>query len=999
MKGRIVLPLLVAGAMLLALFAGAFSSPATAAAPAERAVREPVVGKPVAAVAWNGDLRNLPQLEALPDQAVQVVPQGEVPIRLPNTPSGWIDPVVQTRQGIGQMPSPIMSFKGLQRSDAGGWIPPDTNGDVGPSHYIQTVNIGIGIYDKATGAQLVKISFDSLFDGTGTSCDNQNRGDVIALHDHLADRWILSDFSLPSGGPYLECIAVSQTGDPVSGGWYFYAINAGNAYGSWHDYPKLGVWPDAYYMTANMFTPNYGAKVWAIDRAAMLNGQPVTTVSFDLGQAYWSLLPANLEGPEPPAGSPEYFASVDFPNTLHLWQFHVDWDTPGNSTFTGPTDLTVADFGYIQDIPQPSPGELVDSLADRLMMQLQYRNFGSFESLWVNHTVPSGGVAGVRWHEVRDPGGTPALFQEGTYQPDGSYRWMGSLAVDGDGNMALGYSASSESLKPAIRYAGRLAGEVPGTLLQGETSLIEGTGVQTGGGNRWGDYSAMSVDPSDDCTFWYTTEYYEVNGSNWQTRIGSFKFPSCGQPKGTLEGTVHDANTMAGLAHAPVVAAGADMTLTAETDANGHYSMSLPGGTYAVTAGPLPPGYPEAVTIPGVEVTAGSTTSLDIPLAPQPYLAEGTLLVDDSVPGGNGNGYPEPGESGMLLWEGLANTGADAATGVTAQIVALTPGVTVAVAEADYPDIAAGQTMTNTTPFEFSIDASLACGTMLEFEKTVTTDQGTFTIPFSLYAKVPLPVTPLLYDDMENGSANWTTGGTNNRWAITTEQSHSPTHAWSDSPNGNYLDNTNSWLRSPVFDLSGKTDFTLSFWHKYALEDGWDYGYVEYSLDGGATWQPALASYSGSQADWVQQTFALPAFDSQPAAAFRLRLQSDSNVTEDGWYIDDVDLSYEPFACYDPVIPTGVPTLLTPADGSTVPSQTVTFTWQAGPGGKPAGYDLELDGAVITTTEPTYVTTLGPGQHTWRVRAFNSLGYSDYAAPWTVVVKTFVYLPLMMRNH
>ncbi len=193
----------------------------------------------------------------------------------------------------------------------------------------------------------------------------------------------------------------------------------------------------------------------------------------------------------------------------------------------------MAPYSEIWDIPQPPPGEYVDSLGDRLMMQLQYRNFDTHESLWVNHTVASGGVAGVRWYEVRDPGDSPSVYQQGTYQPvDGNYRWMGSLAVDKDGNMALGYSVSSTTLKPAIRYAGRLVDDPLGTLPQGEASIIEGSGVQLNGAGRWGDYSAMTVDPVDDCTFWYAQEYYAVDSArNWQTRIGSFRFPTCGQPK------------------------------------------------------------------------------------------------------------------------------------------------------------------------------------------------------------------------------------------------------------------------------------------------------------------------------------------------------------------------------------------------------------------------------------------------------------------------------------
>ncbi len=517
------------------LQAGA-SSPVTLSLPGKGVVmQDPTVGEPVEPAVFNGDLRDLPQLENF-DTQPQETPLLPIPGReRPEPIPGFVDPVAQTWHGKSQMPDPIIDFAGLQGSDAGNWVPPDTNGDVGLTHYVQTVNIGIGMYDKATGTELVKISFDDFFDGTGTLCDYSNRGDVIALYDPLAGRWLITDFGwVGSSGPYYECIAVSQGEDPVSGGWYFYALLADPGDPNrLNDYPKLGVWPDAYYMSANMYYGSmWGARVWALDRDAMLNGQPMDWVAFDLGSAYWSLLPSNVRGDPPPVGAPNYFASIDYPNLLRLWEFHVDWDNPGSSTLTGPTNVPVASYSEIGDIPQPPPGEYVDSLGDRLMMQLQYRNFGTHESLWVNHTVASGGVAGVRWYEVRDPGGTPSLYQQGTYQPaDGNYRWMGSLAVDQDGNMALGYSVSSTTLKPAIRYAGRLVDDPLGTLPQGEASIIEGNGVQLNGSGRWGDYSAMTVDPVDGCTFWYTQEYYAVNSNrNWQTRIGSFRFPTCGEP-------------------------------------------------------------------------------------------------------------------------------------------------------------------------------------------------------------------------------------------------------------------------------------------------------------------------------------------------------------------------------------------------------------------------------------------------------------------------------------
>ena len=227
---------------------------------------------------------------------------------------------------------------------------------------------------------------------------------------------------------------------------------------------------------------------------------------------------------------------------MDLYEFDADFVTPANSTLTGPISVPIAPFnGYTGAIPQPGTAQGLDSLSFRLMMQLQYRNMGTHQSLWATHTVDEGGLAVARWYEVRDPGGTPTLFQQASLNPgDGVNRWMASIAADRDGNAAIGYSVANSSVYPGIRYAGRLNGEIPGQMPQTEQVLVNGAGSQTGI-KRWGDYSAMSVDPTDDCTFWYTQEYYTVNGSNWQTRIGSFKFPSCGLPKGTIAGKVVNA--------------------------------------------------------------------------------------------------------------------------------------------------------------------------------------------------------------------------------------------------------------------------------------------------------------------------------------------------------------------------------------------------------------------------------------------------------------------------
>ncbi len=381
MKRRLAVNLLVVLTVLLALGTLPGRGPLAAAPAAAQtgpasAVQGPIVGTPVVPAVFNGDLRDLPQLPAGETQPGGVIPLLPIPGHQNQTSMYFVDPVAQTAPGTGQMPAPIITFAGLQGTDAGSWVPPDTNGDVGINDYIQVVNIGIGIYDKATGTQLVKISYNDFFDGTGTLCDYSNRGDVIVKYDPLAGRWIISDFGwVGSSPPYYECIAVSQSEDPVSGGWYFYALQANPSDpNALNDYPKMGVWPDAYYMSANMFYGNTsGARVWALDRAAMLNGQPMNWVAFNLGSAYWSLLPGNLRGPQPPAGSPDYFSALDY-NMLRFWKFHVDWANPGNSTFTGPTNVPVAAFSEPNMIPQPAPGEYVDSLGDRLMYNLQYRN-------------------------------------------------------------------------------------------------------------------------------------------------------------------------------------------------------------------------------------------------------------------------------------------------------------------------------------------------------------------------------------------------------------------------------------------------------------------------------------------------------------------------------------------------------------------------------------------------------------------------------------------------
>ncbi len=960
-------------------------------------IKGPTVGPTISAGQFNGDVRSLPRIS--PGEGSEVPPPGVIKQNSSINGEGsasFADQAVQKTPANGQMPAPIMDFAGLSRNDAGGWIPPDTNGDVGPNVYIQTVNVGIGIYNKTTGENIATFDYNDLFDGTSSPCDNQNVGDVIVLYDPQVDRWIITDFALPSGGPYYECIAVSKTGDPVIGGYWFYAIqaNSGIFANAFNDYPKLGVWSDGWYMSANMFVENdgfLGVRVWALDRAAMMNGSNTADIHFDCdysGNANcWSFLPANVRGTLPPANDPEYFANVILPNTLNIWKFHVDWANPGASTFTGPVALQVADFQGANNVPQKGVTQLLDSLGDRMMYSLQYRNLDGYEALYANHSVNSNGVAGIRWYEIHDPGGSPVIYQQGTYQPDANHRWMGSIAADQDGNIAVGYSVSSSDMFPAIRYAGRLAGETLNQLTQGEMELIQGTGSQQGGyGYRWGDYSMMTVDPVDDCTFWYTQEYLITTGTTWQTQIGSFRYPSCGLPKGTISGYVYDAVSNLPLAGVPLLAQGATYNFSTVTDGSGHYSIDLIGGSYDLTAGPFLPGYPGTDFAGGVPVTEGNVTEQNFHLDPEPSLVHaGTILTD---PYGNNNGFPEPGEQNINLSEILHNQGAAPSIGITSNLTSLTEGVTVNTAQSSYPDIAVGGDSPNTTPYVFSIAPNVPCGTDLNFQAQITDSYTTYNTSFTLNASIPLPRDDVFSNTVENGPMGWTTGGTPNTWAITDLESHSPTHSWTDSPAGNYADNSNNWVRTPELDLTGKRNLQISGWFKFDLEPGYDYAYVEYSLDNGSTWNNTpLATFNGF-APWTFGLLDANVLANQPHVALRLRLFSDGGVNYDGIYVDDMALSYEPYECTFATVPYA-PSLVSPANGSAVTTP-VTFVWQPPDGGPdPTGYIVYLDETpAVTLTEAVTTTTFAaiPGPHTWFVKATNSAGSSEPSPTWSFEV-------------
>ena len=437
------------------------------------------------------------------------------------------------------MPTTDMNFNGIQFPGvACNCAPPDTNGEVGSTQYVQIVNEGFQVFDKTTGASLLGPSgIQTVWSGFGGVCENNGNGDPVVMYDQIADRWVISQFAGASV-PTDECVAVSTTND-ATGSYHRYDFHLGS---NFFDYPHLSVWPDAYYMSMNVFnssgTSFLGPQPFAFDRVKMLQGLPATFVTTGItgGPLEETYLPADLDGSTlPPAGAPATFVQWPGPGGYKTFHFHVDFATPANSSFTVFANPTAAGFTQLcgltrSCVPQSGTTSRLDALGDRLMFRLAYRNFGTHESVVGNYTVSSASVAGIRWFELRNvTNGPVTVFQESTYQPDTTWRWLGSAAMDKDGNIAIGYSASSSTIFPQLRYAGRLSSDPLNVLGQGEATLFAGTGSQTGTNSRWGDYAALTVDPVDDCTFWFTSEYYASTTSfNWRTRIGSFKFPTCG---------------------------------------------------------------------------------------------------------------------------------------------------------------------------------------------------------------------------------------------------------------------------------------------------------------------------------------------------------------------------------------------------------------------------------------------------------------------------------------
>jgi uncharacterized membrane protein len=558
--------------------------------------------------------------------------------RLSPAPS---DPVLQTSTQPLVATTSGLNFLGVGEGLGNfsvAYAPPDTNGSAGASQYVQWVNVNFAIFNKSDGSLAYGPALGStIFQALGGACASSNSGDIIAQYDKQAGRWVMMQPVFSS--PYAFCVAVSTTSD-ATGTYNEYQFSIPSNY--FPDYPKLGVWPDGYYMSYNAFKSATGPFVsgyaCALDRAAMLQGNSATMQCFS-ANGYYSLLPSDLDGDSgapgttgpPPSGAPNDF--VDFYNTssLNLFQFHVDWQNSANSSFTGPINIPVAAFSEACNggtcIPQQGTTTQLDSLGDRLMYRFAYRNFGSYQSWVVSQSVDTGnGFTGIRWYQLRDTGSGPALYQQGTFAPDSNYRWMPSIAQDEAGDIALGYSVSSSSMYPAISFTGRTPGDALGTM-ESENSIVTGGGSQTGNLSRWGDYSDMSVDPTNDCTFWYTTEYLAASGSfNWSTRIASFSFPGCGT-------TSTSSFSLSSSPSSQTVTAGGNTSYTVDVTPSGGYTGSVNLSVTSPTT--LPTGMSATFSPNPVDVTGTSAVSSTLSVTTTSSTPAGTY--DLTITGSDGS--------------------------------------------------------------------------------------------------------------------------------------------------------------------------------------------------------------------------------------------------------------------------------------------------------------------------------------------------------------------------
>jgi hypothetical protein len=853
-------------------------------------------------------------------------------------PDGAVQRWFTAQAGV-EIPGPSASFDGP--GNPTGANPPDPNGDVGPNHVVVIYNSQFAVYDKTGVLQFGPVNINTLWSGFGGPCQNENAGDPVALYDQQSDRWFLSQFTA-AGPTFFNCVAVSQTPDPA-GTYYRWAFTTGN---NFPDYPKNGLWPDGFYMSTREFIggsggPFGGVGAYVANRAQLVAGNPTPQVisflqppgatPYNVGDG---LLPTDLDGPTlPPPGTPNFFVgSLDQGgqygaplDALSFYEFHADFAVPSNSTFALTHTIPTASFDSVFPctpnaracIPQPGTAAKLDILSyrQRPLHRLAYRNYGVYESLVTNQSVEApGAIAGVRWYELRDPSGTPVIHQQGTYSPDSVHRWMGSAAMDGSGSVALAYSVSDAvSVFPGLRYTGRLAYDALGTMPQGEGVYHAGVGVQTTANSRWGDYTSLTVDPVDDCTFWHVNEYYPVTSTSfWRLRVGAFKFAECGTPDFSLAPAPltrqicapADAVYSLGVGSYFGYAGSIDLSasgLPAGATAVFSDDPSVPPvtGTFSVTnTGSATPGS-YVMTVTGTP-TVGPAHSIDV-----------ALDLFTAVPAAPALSSPADGAAGVALRP-------------TLQWNAAAQGVTYLVELDDDPGFGSPIHAVTQTGTSFAVPSDLESSSVYYWRVRSNNlcGPGSFSATFN-FTTLATPdacaagsgAFVRLAQNWESGAGAWTSGGTGNSWAQSSVRKHSGNFSWLSVPAAVQSDQQ---LVSPSVAIpTGETPVSLVYWNHQTMESNgptgcFDAGNLEISTNGGSTWTQITTGlltdpydglvdagnvalggrqgWCGDPQDWTKSVVNLAPYAGQ-TVKFRFRLGSDTGTTREGWYLDDIQVT------------------------------------------------------------------------------------------------------------
>ncbi|MCX6245059.1 MAG: BACON domain-containing carbohydrate-binding protein [Bacteroidetes bacterium] len=807
------------------------------------------------------------------------------PVNNSNMPS-FGDPYVQIMNGQSIQDTTIVNFDGNTNTE--GYYPPDTHGDVGPNHYFQVVNCHYSIYSKTGTLLLGPLANSSVFTGMP---NNSNDGDAVVLYDDQADRWLFSQFSLPNypAGPYYQMIAISATPDPT-GSWNRYEYTFTNM----PDYPKFGIWQDAYYMSTHYFTAstfNYaGCGAVAYNRTLMLAGSASTAmISFTKPSSdeAFGWLPSDCDGPFPAAGTPNYFLYMyDGAANDHLgiYEFHVDWVTTANSTFTNFLSLPVNAFTTNNaGAGQPGTTVKLDLLNDRMMYRLQYRSFGDHKAMVCNHTVDNPnatGFTGIRWYELRKTTGAWSIYQQSTYVPDNTnWRWMGSVAMDSSGNMALGYSISNAGTRyPGIRYCGRKKNDALNTMTIAERGIIVGGGSQTGTAARWGDYSALSCDPVAKATYWFTSEYLSTtSATGWKTRIAEFRWSNVPvvvttaatavtATGGTLNGTVNPSG-FATTYHFDwgTTTSYGQVTTTASAGAGTGdvpVSAAISGLTTGVT-------YHYRINATNSD---GNALGLDMTFIPGQAIvtttAASAITQNTATAGGN-----------VTTDGGSSVTAKGTCWATTANPIVTGSHTTDGTGTGSFTSSLTG--LSANTTYHHRAYATNGGGTVYGSDLTFTTTCGVInTLPFTEGFEASAS-TPACWSE-ENANPAWQyiagNGGSNPAAAHTGARNACLEDATAAT-------NTNK-LITPVMNLTGYTNVVLTFWHYMQVWTGdQDRLIIYYRTSLTGPWVQ-LQSYTANVATWTQRTINL----TTTSAEFQVAFEGDARYGY-GVCIDDIQIT------------------------------------------------------------------------------------------------------------